>query len=306
MSSPIWPALGRAASSSSRCTHLPVLNITHRSSSAVVGSGRVGNVSVVLPGRRPFSSSPPSKAGFGLVEGDGRPLAPHLQRQQQNTTAPPVREGTPEEAQIAQLRELHATAGRHPRDNEIPGDLIVQPFLPNEPRPRPPIRYSEMRALPELAPYRATHHLVMIKISVGQSSKPNSYSIVRAQSKAEVAEQEHKEKEKRKEIERNLAAQRLPSALGKNSGLRNQAAPKEIEATWVMSDHDMEHRMNQVRGYLENAFRVTVAFRPKRSGKKLKVSDKQKQEQIEKAWATVSDIAERYEQDKVQAENITL
>jgi hypothetical protein len=213
---------------------------------------------------------------------------------------------SPEEQQVAKLREILHQTDRAPRDGEIPNTMLVQPFFPKDPRPRPPIPFGAMKALPEMAQYERTYHLVMVKIALGKQSDPHSYSIVRVISKEEIGKQEAAEKEKKKEQERAAQAARKPSALGKNSGLRNQAAPKEIEATWVMTDHDMGHRLNQVRAYLEDAFRVTVTFRPKRTGKKLKVSQDQKSEQIGKAWDTVSDIAERYEEDKVAGETITM
>lgn len=213
---------------------------------------------------------------------------------------------SPEEQQVAKLRNIIQQTGRAPRDNEIPPGMLVQPFFPKDPRPRPPIPFAALAALPEFAQYERTHHLVMVKISLGQPSDPSSHSIVKIISKEEVGKQIAADKERKKEQERAAQAARKPSALGKNSGLRNQAAPKEIEATWVMTDHDMGHRLNQVRAYLEDAFRVTVTFRPKRTGKKLKVSQDQKDEQLGKAWDTVSDIAERYDADKVSGETITM
>ena len=232
------------------------------------------------------------------------PLAPHLARVQKQVQPETV--VSPEEQQLNKLRDFLATNDRPPRDNEIPPRLLVQPFFPNDPRPRPPIPFAAMKKLAELEPYKSTHHLVLIKISLGHPSDPHSYSIVRVQSKEDVAEDERIHREKRKETERRAAVAKMPSSLGKNSGLRNQAAPKELEATWVMSDHDMEHRMNQAKGYINNAFRVTVKFMPKRTGKKLKIAQDQKADQLEKAWAMVSDVAEKYEQDKWAGETVTM
>lgn len=211
---------------------------------------------------------------------------------------------SPEQRQIEKLKDLSNELGRNLKSDEIPRSLLVHPYLPDDTRPRfgPPITYQALLKLPEVSPYLNTYTPILRHISLGRPDQPMSYSIVRLVDTAELKIKEKEDLVKAKASAKARQAASKPNALGINSGLRNQAIPKELEATWVMAENDLNHRVKQARDYLANAHKVTITLRPKRSGRKLKMSADHKEEMMAKIDALVGDVAEKWKEDVVRGE----
>ena len=214
-----------------------------------------------------------------------------------NKDAPP-RPLTPEELQIKELRTLKDSLGRNLKGDEIPHDLLVRAFLPDDPRPRPQVPYSSILQLPEFQALLPTHTPVLISLAVGTPDDPQSYSLLRVLETKALAQMEVEQKARAKELARALALSTKPGALGARSGLRNQAHFKEFLGTWVMAENDLQHRVKQLREHLLNSQNVSFEMRPKKYGKKVKVADEQKEAILDKIWKMIEDIAEKDQPDK--------
>lgn len=88
--------------------------------------------------------------------------------------------------------------------------------------------------------------------------------------------------------------------------MRNQAQSKDFQGTWVMAENDLNHRVKQIRDRLLNSEKISLEMKPKKYGKKVKVTEEKKKETLERIEGMLKDIAEKCQEDKVLGEGVTL
>jgi len=310
----ILPSLARGTTSSSKClarlATIPSRKLHLLSSTQSFFQPPSSTPSSFLRAQRHSSSRPPVDEVLpstrpphldfdpldGLPEQDQDQDQDFVRKVNRDAPPPPP---TPEEKLVAELRALKSSLGRNLKGDEISPNLVVRAYLPDDPRPRPPVVYSSVFHLPEFQALLPTHTPVLVRLAVADPDDVQSYSLVRVFETEALEQMEIEQKTKLKETARAQALLQKPGALGPHSGLRNQGHYKELQGTWVMADNDLHHRVKQMRDYLLNSEKVTLELKPKKYGKKVKVSDEQKEVIVDKVVKMVEDIAERSQPDKV-------
>lgn len=115
-----------------------------------------------------------------------------------------------------------------------------------------------------------THRL--IQVSQDEPSNPNFIPVCKIISKKEAYESEKRKKLQAKEAKK-------VSARGSERGM------KTLELNWAIDKGDLEHRLQKLRGFLEEGRRVEVCFRGKKRGRKASL------EECERAIGRVREVA---------------
>lgn len=216
------------------------------------------------------------------------------------------------EVLLGRVRELGRAL--HGLD-EIPPNLFVQYIDPHttagdddgkKKKLSPAVLTLEQTMrLPELKPWFSQGKTVprLLKIGNNDPTHASPFGIVEFLSMEEIVTEE--KERARLERAKKKATVHGPSAIGHRSGLRNNAAPKELEMIWQMAPGDVKHRTAQIEGFLRDSWRVKVVFRPKRKGaKKARIVDAQEKQQIVDDFvASIEEIAQRYQDDRMDEGN---